>query len=376
MYATCLFCNNALGTNEVLEYFPVGRRLAFDAAKGRLWVICGQCKQWNLSPLETRWEAIEEAERAFRDTKLRMSTENIALARVRGGLELVRIGAPERPEFAAWRYGDQFGRRRTKALLVQYGILSAPVLFVGYNLLQVVGAVGAIALPAGAVAAVAMGLTAKARLMVWRDGHVPAHGIRDDSGNLLRLTAGDARAATIMPDGKGLGWHLTVPHSDVSRARAWSRALGYAEVSDYQYAPVSITGKAAEQALATVLPVLNFGGGTNRVVTDAVTIMSNTPDLGTMLRGGAIPETDGNKCFRLTPEQRHIRKFPAHIRLAMEMSVHEDDERRAMEGELHELEQRWRDADAIAKIADDMFASVTVDQRLNALRDKSASPRG
>jgi len=58
------------------------------------------------------------------------------------------------------------------------------------------------------------------------------------------------------------------------------------------------------------------------------------------------------------------------------MSVHEDDERRAMEGELHELEQRWRDADAIAKIADDMFASVTVDQRLNALRDKSASPRG
>ena len=30
------------------------------------------------------------------------------------GLELVRIGKPLRPEFAAWRYGDQFGRRRRK----------------------------------------------------------------------------------------------------------------------------------------------------------------------------------------------------------------------------------------------------------------------
>lgn len=36
MYSTCLFCKNSLGANEVIEHFPVGRRLAFDAAKGRL----------------------------------------------------------------------------------------------------------------------------------------------------------------------------------------------------------------------------------------------------------------------------------------------------------------------------------------------------
>ncbi len=40
VYTTCLFCNGALGTNEVIEHFPVGRRLAFDSAKGRLWVVC------------------------------------------------------------------------------------------------------------------------------------------------------------------------------------------------------------------------------------------------------------------------------------------------------------------------------------------------
>ena len=29
MYSTCLFCHAQLGANEVVEHFPVGRRLAF-----------------------------------------------------------------------------------------------------------------------------------------------------------------------------------------------------------------------------------------------------------------------------------------------------------------------------------------------------------
>lgn len=62
MYSTCLFCSSALGRNESIEHFAVGRRLAFDAAKGRLWVICPTCARWNLTPLESRWEAIEEKE--------------------------------------------------------------------------------------------------------------------------------------------------------------------------------------------------------------------------------------------------------------------------------------------------------------------------
>ncbi len=53
---------------SAIEHFPVGRRLAFDAAKGRLWVVCHHCGRWNLSPLEERWEAIEECERLFRGT--------------------------------------------------------------------------------------------------------------------------------------------------------------------------------------------------------------------------------------------------------------------------------------------------------------------
>lgn len=105
-------CYAILEVNESIEEFPVGRRLAFDQAKSRLWVVCPRCCRWNLSPLEERWEAIEACERAYRETRLRAATENLGLASVGEGLELVRIGRPERPEMAAWRSGSIFARRR------------------------------------------------------------------------------------------------------------------------------------------------------------------------------------------------------------------------------------------------------------------------
>jgi len=70
------------------------------------------------TPLEERWEAIDTCERLFRDTRRRVSTGQIGLARLSVGLELVRIGERQRPEFAAWRYGDQFGRRRRRRILM------------------------------------------------------------------------------------------------------------------------------------------------------------------------------------------------------------------------------------------------------------------
>jgi hypothetical protein len=37
LYTTCIFCHNLLGSNDHIAHFPVGRRLAFDSAKGRFW---------------------------------------------------------------------------------------------------------------------------------------------------------------------------------------------------------------------------------------------------------------------------------------------------------------------------------------------------
>src|SRR5512135_3689611 len=99
MYTTCLHCQHDLGTNQSVETFPVSRKVAFDAAQGRLWAICPHCQRWNLAPLDERWEAIEQCERLFRGTRIRTSTDQIGLARLKDGTELVRIGEPLRPEF-------------------------------------------------------------------------------------------------------------------------------------------------------------------------------------------------------------------------------------------------------------------------------------
>lgn len=120
MYSTCIFCNHSLGANEVLETFPVGRRIAFDARNGRLWVVCRVCTRWNLSPLEERLEIIDACDALFRSARARVTTENIGLARLKEGLDLVRIGRALWPEFASWRYGDQFGRRRWRRFLTMW----------------------------------------------------------------------------------------------------------------------------------------------------------------------------------------------------------------------------------------------------------------
>ena len=62
MYRHCIYCSADLGSNEAIEEFPVGRTVAVDAAKGRLWAVCARCARWTLAPLEERWEAVEAAE--------------------------------------------------------------------------------------------------------------------------------------------------------------------------------------------------------------------------------------------------------------------------------------------------------------------------
>jgi len=57
----------------------------------------------------------------------------------------------------------------------------------------------------------------------------------------------------------------------------------------------------------------------------------------------------------------------------MEMSVHEDSERRALEGELALLEEAWRHAEEIAAISDDLFVSDQTREGLAALKEDEAN---
>ena len=184
MYTTCMFCNKPLGSNQVVETFPVGRRLAFDADRGRLWVVCRKCERWNLSPLEERWEAVEDCERIFRGTRIRMSSENVGLAKHPEGLELVRIGAPLRPEFAAWRYGDQFGRRRQRAFL--YGAAGVAVL----------GTLVISGLAAGVISGAALGQSGNF-VNIWVNGRTLAK-IKAPDGTVLKMKNPDLQKTQIL----------------------------------------------------------------------------------------------------------------------------------------------------------------------------------
>jgi hypothetical protein len=52
------------------------------------------------------------------------------------------------------------------------------------------------------------------------------------------------------------------------------------------------------------------------------------------------------------------------------MALHEESERRAMDGELAALELAWAEAEQIAKIADDMFLPASMNEQLDKLRDR------
>ena len=50
------------------------------------------------------------------------------------------------------------------------------------------------------------------------------------------------------------------------------------------------------------------------------------------------------------------------------MAAHEENERHALEGELHLLEAAWKEAEEIAGIADDMFLPASVEDDLARLK--------
>src|ERR1041384_1467456 len=207
MYRACLFCHADLGANQTVEHLPVGRRIAFDQRKGRLWVVCRKCERWNLTPFDERWEAMEEGERLFRETRVRFSTDEIGLARLREGTELVRIGEPLRPEFAAWRYGDQFGRRR-----LRHGVLVGAAA-VGVVSLTLVPKLVGLSVDGGGLYNVInpMFQTVKARRTVAR---LPL-----EDGTALPATQLQIENTKLAPG--SAGWELQIP----ARKRNWSGKL-------------------------------------------------------------------------------------------------------------------------------------------------------
>jgi hypothetical protein len=355
MYTRCLFCQADLGRNEAVEAFPVGRRLAYDAARGRLWVVCRRCARWNLTPLEERWAAIETAERLFADARRRVATDNVALARVADGTELVRIGAPPRRELAAWRYGDQLARRRLRHVgLVGAGLVAVGGVAVGGPMTGVIagGAVNLLNLGYQA------GLHWWLRRRVVARVEVPGEGGGAREVRLARLHAGRARLHAAGAD----DWALEVAHmGGGERLRYGATGLRHETPS------VVLRGDDARRAAARILPHVNGSGGSRRTVDDALHVLGGAPTVDRLFIQAARA-LEGH-ASAVHPEISHrLHSLPPPMRLALEMAAHEEHERRAMEGELAELERAWQDAEEIAAIADDLLLPGGLADRLRRLR--------
>jgi hypothetical protein len=318
VYAHCIYCTGHLGRNERLERFAVGRRLAFDAGRGRLWVVCPRCSRWNLSPVEERWEVIEECERLFAGVRRQVSTEHIALGVVPPGLELVRIGGPRRPEMAAWRYGRTLLRRRRRSHVT--GVIET-----------------------GAIFGTSFALPALLAWRVWQDSRVVARLPRPD-GRTVDVTR--RHAAGIRLHGGDQAWRLQVPGRNSQL--------------------VTLSGTEAIRAAGQLLPSLNRKGGNEEQVAHAVAELERAGN--TEAYFAAAAQRLRTRHTLLRGPDPHLHRAPTELRLALEMAAHEEAEQRALEGELRDLQLAWQQAEEIAAIADSLFLPRSVTDALERLR--------
>jgi hypothetical protein len=386
MYSTCLFCSASLGTNEAIEEFTVGRRVAFDAWQGRLWAVCPRCGRWNLAPIETRWEAVEAAERLFTDTRTRVQSENIGLCRLPDGTKLVRVGKALPGELAAWRYGTQLMKRRREMWgVAAAGVVTGGVILAGLPL------IASAVMP---ITVVQFGIQGYAQVQMHRQYRRVVHRISatdSPSGTELVVRRQHLHEAVLATAGDGT---ISVRLPTPQQMHPWKRpAFGWKPPDSR---PLDIAGPVAERLLARAMTDYNYRGAGKRDVEHALQAIEQAGGSDAFARqaaasGAAITRQSR---FNPSPQQRNtysLRQIAGTFRgevlpvnkykdpfgvdgrprlsnvhaLALEMALNEESERRALEGELAALEAAWREAEEIAAIADSLpdepkgFAKLT-----------------
>lgn len=341
-----MFCFAKLGNNRTLEQFPVGRRLAFDSNKGRLWAVCPDCGRWNLMPLEERWEAIVECERLFRRAIQQSSWGQIAFGRVSDELELVRVGEALPNELPAWRYRavgaaneslrnywSEVSRRRRRRYLGRIVAISTAVSTVGIGATAAAGAgLGAIILPISFTAILpGIGLGA---LTLHRKARRTVAQVRDDAGQALALTRADIGNALLSSADSQLSMRLA--SGDVTlfgRDCIWALALWISRLG------IGADAYSSEQAIQYI----DAAGG---------------PD-------GALQRISEGS---LREESVRLRKLPAVVRVVLEIAATGDVEGAATTAELERLERARKEAEEIAAIADNLLVPPEVNEWLGRHR--------
>ena len=298
----------------------MGRRIAYDPHRGRLWAVCPSCTRWNLAPFDDRWEALEELERAQRDVgRVLSSTDNIALIHA-GDVELVRVGRARLTEEAWWRYGQEMRRRRSRYSALRWTEAAA---LVGVGL-----ATGGFVYWFSSDFLNKAARRRKFGSVAWR-GSAPCITCGTP---LEQLSFRKTRYMHLTRDNAGTGPAL---HMQCARCRSDGR------VGEHQ-----LEGAVGENLLRRVMTYHHFHGATEQRVREATSYIERigSPDAVTL-----DMSRSGVRLDRLFDRDRRTQA------VALEIALNEDAERRLLEMELAELEARWRQEEEIAAIADSLL---------------------
>jgi hypothetical protein len=326
MFRSCAFCNTAFDGDGGPSGLGVGRRIAFDEWKGRLWVVCPRCSRWNLTPFDDRLERIEAVARAAQAGRIAGSTDQVALIRWER-YDFVRVGKPPRVELATWRYGERLRNRQRERMKV---VVPLTVAAIGLGIVANVAAGGGFGVIVWnihrAVDWVYLRIVGSRRVSLIESP------ICARCGSIMELRARHVQYARVVPDTHAdMGVLLSCPRCHQEGAQ--------------------LTGIEAVQVLRQGLTYLNLVRGGRRRAEDAAREVDRVGGPDRLLRDVAQRE--------LT-----LRSLRPERGLAFEMAV---DER----AEVEELEQQWREAEEIADIADGTLGSSTdVENELRRLKDR------
>jgi hypothetical protein len=264
---------------------------------------------------------------------------------------------------AAWRYGDQFGRRRRKHLI-----------WTGAGVAAALGIV-VVGPATGIIAGSSWGLWNLASTVnsAYQQRRVRARLVISEFGEPVAIRLKQLNRVSIVPADEG--WALRVPFQPSSNdaSASASRTRGWQFNNSIELATL-LTGDSALQAASKLLPAINASGAKRGEVDSAVKLIGEVAEpAGLFERYASLPPGISRRSRNDGLPGRLLTNLPREVRLALEMATHEESERRALEGELSLLTDAWQEAEEIAAIADDLFVSDETRARLSSLKQEGSS---
>ncbi len=320
MLRQCAFCHHAFEGNDLLESFPVGKRIAYDPARGRLWAVCPVCRRWSLAPIEERWEALQDLERLARDRgRLRASTANVSLLRA-STLELVRVGEKVGVrEESHWRYAREFAARLRRAELLES---------IGFALDET----GRIVSLIGSVLLIGLPLQPDPDPDKWlRWARLRRFGKRAWAGEARCGACGEPVPPARFEDRPALV--LEAVGAGVRLRRRCPRCA-----ADPRSGTV-LHGVEAQHTLRRTLAYENFAGATPDTIADAVALLEHANSSEAFLEEIALSPLA-------------LGRIPLRRSIALEIALAQRAERELAALEAMALEARWREEELLAAIVD------------------------